>query len=345
MILQRYLFRQFASALIYQTAALVAIIYLIQSLRFFKWIAYRQISFSEFIQLSVLLIPQFITYLIPFAVIFSLLYTFYQLKNKQELMAFSVLGISDWKILKPTLLVTLCVVFMQIGLHVIAPQSTQKFQQQEQHFLTRLDTPMIKPGQLQTINNAVVYVGKNEKNNLSDIFLYYELKTKDALTVLSSIKSRTRPDTKTSVLMFVTAKKGCLKHNKIHLEQGHYVQVGNNRQTLSFDTLTYDLGPLKSRVIPLAERLQGARWKCLWKFIHPLKGLSCNKSCQTLRASNETELLLRFVKIMLPFFCSLVLLFSFRKQRFFLIGLACCTLNLTLIGLANILPFSLKILS
>lgn len=330
MILQRYLFRQFASAMLYQTAVLVMIIYLIQSLRFFKWIAQRQITFTEFAQLSILLIPQFMTYLIPFAAIFSLLYTLEQLKNKQELTALSVLGVSDIQILKPALWLILCIVAMQTNLHIIAPKSTQKFQMQEQQFLTRLDAHMIKPGQLQTINNAVVYVKKTHDNCLDDIFLYYELLDKK---------------------MFVTAKTGSLQKHCIDLKQGQYIQVDmkdNSQQTVAFDSLMYDLGPLKSRHIPLAELLQGQKWRCLWQLFTRQKTPACQKamSCGTggCTLPNQTELLLRIVKIILPLLCFLILWRFFRNRNFFLIGLICCVLNLAFIGLANVAPFSLKIL-
>lgn len=329
MILHRYLFRQFASAMLYQTIVLSMIIYLIQSLRFFKWIAQRQITFIEFAQLSILLIPQFMMYLIPFAAIFSLLYTLAQLSNKQEITALSVLGVSDVQILKPALLLILCVVVVQMNLQIIAPKSTQKFQQQEQQFLTRLDVHMIKPGQLQTVNNAVVYVEKTQGHYLDDIFLYYELSDKK---------------------MFVTAKRGSLRKHCIYLQEGQYIQVGkynNSQQTVSFKTLTYDFGPLKSRCVPLSELLQGQQWKCLWQLLTQQKQPACQKemNCRdgVCLMPNQIELLLRLVKIISPLLCFGILWCFFRSKKFFWIGIGCCCLNLILIGLANILPFSLKI--
>ena len=329
MILQRYLFRQFALAMLYQTIVLSMIIYLIQSLRFFKWITQRQITFVEFAQLSVLLIPQFMTYLIPFAAIFSLLYTLVQLKNKQEIMALSVLGVSDAQILKPAFLLILCVVGVQMNLQIVAPQSMQKFRQQEERILTRLDLHMIKPGQLQTINNAVIYVDKMHENAWDNVFLYYELPGKK---------------------MFITAKIGTLKKHCVHLQQGQYIQVdtkNSSQQTVAFDTLTYDLGPLKSRYVPLAELLQGQKWRCLWQLLTQSKTSACQKkmNCSdgVCLMPNQSELLLRLVKIFLPLLCFGILWFFFRSKKFLWIGTGCCCLNLLLIGLANVLPFSLKI--
>lgn len=330
MILHRYLFRQFSSAMLYQTIVLSMIIYLIQSLRFFKWIAQRQITFVEFAQLSILLIPQFMTYLIPFAAIFSLLYTLVQLRNKQEITALSVLGVSDIQILKPALLLILCVVVVQMNLQILAPKSTQKFQQQEKQFLTRLDVHMIKPGQLQTINNAVVYAEKIHGHYLNGIFLYYELSDKK---------------------MFVTAKIGLLQKHCIYLKEGQYTQVdrqNNSQQIVNFKALTYDLGPLKSRWVPMSELLQGQKWKCLWQLLTQQKQLACQKemNCRDglCLIPNQTELLLRLVKIILPLLCFGILWRFFRSKNFFWIGIGCCCLNLMLIGLANVLPFSLKIM-
>ena len=329
MILQRYLFRQFASAMLYQTIVLSMIIYLIQSLRFFKWITQRQITFIEFAQLSVLLIPQFMTYLIPFAAIFALLYTLVQLKNKQEIMALSVLGVPDAQILKPAFLLILCVVGVQMNLHVIAPKSTQIFQQQEQYFLTRLDVHMIKPGQLQTINNAVIYVDQMHSNSLENIFLYYELPGKK---------------------MFITAKIGTLKKHCVHLKQGRYIQVdtkNSSQKTVFFDRLIYNLGPLKSRYVPLAELLQGQKWRCLWQLLTQSNTSACQKEMHcsdgVCAMPNQSELLLRLVKIFLPLLCFGILWFFFRSKKFLWIGIGCCCLNLLLIGLANVLPFSLKV--
>ena len=63
--LDRYMFRQLAFALIAATTALVALIWLTQSLRFVELVVNRGLSMRVFFQLTGLLIPNFVAVILP----------------------------------------------------------------------------------------------------------------------------------------------------------------------------------------------------------------------------------------------------------------------------------------
>ena len=63
--LDRYIFKQVLTALIAVTVALVALIWLTQSLRFVELIVNRGLSPFVFLRLTVLLIPSFIAVILP----------------------------------------------------------------------------------------------------------------------------------------------------------------------------------------------------------------------------------------------------------------------------------------
>ncbi|HYZ65066.1 MAG TPA: LptF/LptG family permease, partial [Acetobacteraceae bacterium] len=66
--LDRYIFRQLLFALFAVTAGLVALIWLTQSLRFVELVVNRGLSMRVFLELTGLLIPNFIAVILPITV-------------------------------------------------------------------------------------------------------------------------------------------------------------------------------------------------------------------------------------------------------------------------------------
>ena len=63
--IDRYMFRQLLIALIAATGALVALIWLTQSLRFVELVVNRGLTLRTFLELTALLIPNFVAVILP----------------------------------------------------------------------------------------------------------------------------------------------------------------------------------------------------------------------------------------------------------------------------------------
>ena len=90
--LDRYIFKQVLTALIAVTVALVALIWLTQSLRFVELIVNRGLSPFVFLRLTVLLIPSFIAVILPITTFVVVQFVYQRLAGDRELTVMRAAG-------------------------------------------------------------------------------------------------------------------------------------------------------------------------------------------------------------------------------------------------------------
>ena len=79
-LLDRYLFRQLALALLAVTVGLAALVWLTQSLRFIELVLDRGLSLAVFFELTSLLLPSFFSVILPITTFIVMLFVKYLMK-------------------------------------------------------------------------------------------------------------------------------------------------------------------------------------------------------------------------------------------------------------------------
>ncbi len=102
-LLDRYLFRQLAGALLAVTIGLAALVWLTQSLRFIELVLDRGLSFWVFLQLTGLLLPGFFAVIIPITSFVVTLFIYVRLASDRELVVMRAAGLSQWQLARPAL--------------------------------------------------------------------------------------------------------------------------------------------------------------------------------------------------------------------------------------------------
>src|SRR5215469_11274016 len=102
-----YIAKQLLQAAILITLSLTSIIWLTQALRFIDFIVNRGISFGSFLELTMLLVPSLMLFVLPFAVLCGVLYVYYRLMMDSELLVLSGAGLSRFQIAMPAIRVAL----------------------------------------------------------------------------------------------------------------------------------------------------------------------------------------------------------------------------------------------
>ncbi len=92
--LDRYVFRQLLIALLAATSALVALIWLTQSLRFVELVVNRGLSLWVFLQLTGLLIPNFVAVILPITTFVVVQFVYGRLSGDRELTVMRAAGMS-----------------------------------------------------------------------------------------------------------------------------------------------------------------------------------------------------------------------------------------------------------
>ena len=109
MRLSRYIFLQTLGGVLAAAAVISAVIILIDYVETSRDIATRaDISALQALQLTLLKAPLIIQSALPFMVLFGVLFTFFRLSRRSELIVMRASGYSAWRILAPAAVLTLC---------------------------------------------------------------------------------------------------------------------------------------------------------------------------------------------------------------------------------------------
>jgi lipopolysaccharide export system permease protein len=158
--LDRYMFRQLVVALIAATSALVALIWLTQSLRFVELVVNRGLSLKVFLGLTGLLIPNFIAVILPITTFVVVQFVYQRLAGDREITVMRAAGMSPWALSRPA--VALCTVVMLSCylLNVwIVPASYAAFREYQFEIRNRVAAFLLQEGVFNPVSDdMVVYV-------------------------------------------------------------------------------------------------------------------------------------------------------------------------------------------
>ena len=90
----RYVFRQLFVGMILVTAGLTCIIWLSQSLRFVELIVNRGVGVGTFVYLTMLMLPNFLTVILPIALFCVIVFIYAKMITDRELVVMRAAGVS-----------------------------------------------------------------------------------------------------------------------------------------------------------------------------------------------------------------------------------------------------------
>jgi lipopolysaccharide export system permease protein len=137
--LNRYLARHYLRNLLVMLLVLLSVIYLFDTVELLRRAGkYDDITLGMTLQMGLLKLPEAGQVILPFAVLFSAMFTFWQLTRRHELVVVRAAGFSVWQFLAPVLGVAIA--FGALQMAVINPAGALllgKFERMEGEYLTR----------------------------------------------------------------------------------------------------------------------------------------------------------------------------------------------------------------
>ncbi len=100
----RYVLRQLIGATLFVTLALTGVVWLSQSLRFVDLIINRGLSAATFLHLTVLLLPTFLSIILPIALFCGIVYTYHRMSIDSEIVVMRATGLSQAALARPALI-------------------------------------------------------------------------------------------------------------------------------------------------------------------------------------------------------------------------------------------------
>ncbi len=228
-----YILKQLVLTLAFATTALMAMMWLIHSLKFFEDFFEKSLSLGVFLRLTLLMMPAFLTVFLPLAVFGTILFVYNKLSQDRELMVMQAAGIGRLRIGLPALVLggVACALCYYLTL-VAVPALERDFNRLRFEIQHEFGHMALKEGAFTLIGDSVtVYVReKTAAGSLEDILIH----------------DRSQPDMDRTI----TAQRGVLNYDenvvRVMLVKG--VQQELDRETGQVTFLYFD-----SHAIPLGD--------------------------------------------------------------------------------------------
>ena len=186
--LDRYIFRQLAFALVAVTTALVALIWLTQSMRFVELVVNRGLSMGVFFQLTSLLIPNFVAVILPITTFVVAQFVYQRLSGDRELTVMRAAGLSSMALARPALALAVIVVACCYALNVwLVPASFAGFREYQFEIRNRLAAFLLQEGVFTPVSDDMtVYVrGRDPDGTLRGILVEDARQKNSRATILA----------------------------------------------------------------------------------------------------------------------------------------------------------------
>ena len=203
--LTRYVLRQLMVGMILVTIGLTGIIWLSQSLRFVEMIVNRSVTGGLFLYLTMLLLPNFLSIILPVALFTVVVFTYSKLVTDRELVVMRASGMSQFALAKPALIMALLVVAAGYALNIfLVPQSYRMFRELQWDIRYSYSHVLLQEGAFNTVSKDVtVYVRERSKDGQLHGILMHDGRNSEKLsTVMAARGALVESGGSSRVIMF-----------------------------------------------------------------------------------------------------------------------------------------------
>ncbi len=221
-LINNYLFTQIFKNFFLILFIFLSVAWILQITRLFAITNFLHVEVSEVIILSFYLIPNIITIILPFIIIFSLLLCFVKLKKDNELISILSLGfgLKPFKITILLFSIIIIINFIILNLY-LSPKFYEQYKIKELDLRNKLDFNNVKVSNFLNLDESTILDFKKKDNKYYDFLIYYN-------------------DSKQHI---VYAKEGnILSENdqyKFQLINGFKISIDNQEQVEKLEFLSY----------------------------------------------------------------------------------------------------------
>ncbi len=183
-----YIFRQLIIGTSLVSVALAFLVWLTQSLQFLQFIVNKGLALGAWLKLTVLLLPWFLSVILPAALFFVVLFVYSKLSVDRELVVAQAAGMSRLRIASPGLLsagvaVTMGLVFTLY----LVPESMRSFKELQWTIRSDVSQVLLRDGTFNQISeNLTVYVrGRDRNGDLIGVMVHDTRDADSAMTLMA----------------------------------------------------------------------------------------------------------------------------------------------------------------
>jgi lipopolysaccharide export system permease protein len=225
------------------TLTLVGMVTLLQSLRLTDMIINRGIGISDFLKLSIYMIPSLLVIILPISTFIACLYSYHRMNQESELVIWRAAGVSPRMLWTPTFYFAVGVTLISYFLTLyLSPLGYTSFKERQAHLRYHYASLLLQEGVFNIpVPGVTLYIHHHDQNNR-----LYGIIIED-----SRLKGKT---------ITMTAQEGAITQNQTGMEL--FLKYGtrqeNNYQDKSLTMLYFDEYPM---LLDLGSSTTDVRWK------------------------------------------------------------------------------------
>ena len=173
--MDRYILGQIFWWTVFVSACLICVVWLTQSLQFVEMIVNRGLSIPMFVYFTALMLPTFVSMILPIALLFAVLFTYNKLTIDSELVVMRAAGISQWSLARPALILGIAATLVGYFLSLyLVPMSFRTFKDLQFRLRNAVSTVVLQEGVFNPVMKGVtVYVrARTESGELLGIIVH-----------------------------------------------------------------------------------------------------------------------------------------------------------------------------
>lgn len=188
MRIDRYIIRQIVAAMIIVVVSLTCVIWLSQSLRFIDMIVNRGLPLATFIYFTVLLMPTWLSLVLPIACFAATMFVYSRMASDRELVVLTASGLGPLGLARPAIIVSIVVTLLGYLLSLyLVPVSYRGFKELQFQIRHNYTNVLLREGVFNSISDDVtVFVRARQPDGvLSGIIVQDDRDENESVTLLA----------------------------------------------------------------------------------------------------------------------------------------------------------------
>ncbi len=185
-LLNRYIFKQLIVAFLLILLGLTTLVWLTQSLRMIDMIVTKGVSVRIFLQMTLLVLPNFLQILSPLALFAVILFIFSRMQSDKEIMVMQAVGMSNGQITRPVIfLAVILTIFGYVMTLDLIPASYAKLNKLRWQVRNDLSHLLLQEGQFNSFKNGLtLYIRERLADGTVRGVMAYDAKNPEKIAVL-----------------------------------------------------------------------------------------------------------------------------------------------------------------
>jgi len=202
---EHYILRQLFLGLVGITSGAIALIWLMQSLRFVSLVVDRGLSLRVFLQLTSLMIPSFLAVILPITTFLVILFGYQRMSGDRELTVMQAAGLSPFQLARPAMACALITAILGYILNLwLVPVSYHAFRRYEFEIRNRMAAFLLQDGVFaQLSKDMTVYVRKRDRDGqMHGVFVEDDRQPTARATIIAERGTMVVVDNQPRVVLF-----------------------------------------------------------------------------------------------------------------------------------------------